>query len=129
MNYQSLSPNIGVKDVDKTVRFYTEMLGFNLITSVPGDGHLVWAMVGSGDVAFMFQEMGSITEEYPKLKAGSNPPALTFYVKMKGMSALYEKIKDTEYLVKDMHTTPYGALEFALVDINGYILTITEDQQ
>ncbi|MDH6533844.1 catechol 2,3-dioxygenase-like lactoylglutathione lyase family enzyme [Parabacteroides sp. PM5-20] len=35
MEYQTLSPNIGVKSVDETVQFYTETLGFNLIMSVP----------------------------------------------------------------------------------------------
>lgn len=35
MEYQSLSPNIGVKNVNETVRFYTRTLGFNLIIIVP----------------------------------------------------------------------------------------------
>jgi len=41
------------------------------------------------------------------------------------MKTLYEKIKSTEYLVKELHKTPYGADEFALCDNNGFILTIT----
>lgn len=128
MEYQTLSPNIGVKSVDETVRFYTRTLGFNLITSVPApDGSLQWAMVANGGVTFMFQEMGNLTEEYPQLVNRPELGILTFYVKMKNMQALYERLKETDFLAKDMHRTFYGADEFAVFDNNGYILTITED--
>ncbi|KAA6305142.1 hypothetical protein EZS27_043206, partial [termite gut metagenome] len=33
----------------------------------------------------------------------------------------------TDYLVKELHKTFYGADEFAVYDNNGFILTITED--
>ncbi|NDV68735.1 VOC family protein [Dysgonomonas sp. 25] len=127
MKYQSLSPNIGVKSVDETVRFYTEVLGFQLVMSVPETGTLQWAMVVSGDVSIMFQEMKNLLEEYPHLQGRSITATQTFYVKMKGMQELYRKVKDTAYLAKEMHKTFYGADEFAMYDNNGYILTITED--
>ncbi len=129
MKYQSLSPNIGVKNVEDTVRFYTETLGFNLIMSVPSPhGGLQWAMVANGGVTFMFQEIANLLEEYPQL---SDRPALgimTFYLKIKGMHELYKKLQGTEYIAQDMHTTFYGAEEFAVIDNNRHILTITEDQ-
>jgi|GEM_PF-206286 Predicted enzyme related to lactoylglutathione lyase len=131
MNYRTLSPNIGVKSVDETVCFYTETLGFNLLASVPsaeGKG-LQWAMVAHGEVILMFQEIGNLKEEYPELADRPLLGALTFYVKMKNMHELYEKLKDTEYLAHDMNKTFYGADEFAIMDNNGHILTITEDKQ
>lgn len=128
MEYQTLSPNIGVKSVDETVQFYTETLGFNLIMSVPAPtGSLQWAMVANGGATLMFQEIGNLVEEYPQL---ANRPVLgtmTFYVKMKGMQTLYEKLQGTKYLAKKMHKTFYGAEEFAIFDNNGHILTVTED--
>ncbi|MDH6342498.1 putative glyoxalase superfamily protein PhnB [Parabacteroides sp. PFB2-12] len=129
MEYQTLSPNIGVKSVDETVQFYTETLGFNLIMSVPAPtGGLQWAMVANGEATLMFQEMGNLTEEYPQLAGRPVLGAITFYVKMKGMQTLYEKLQGTAYLAKEMHKTFYGADEFAIFDNNGHILTITEDR-
>lgn len=128
MKYQSLSPNIGVKNVEETVQFYTRTLGFNLIMSVPSpNGGLQWAMVANGGAAMMFQEMTNLIEEYPQL--ADRPPlgAITFYVKMNGMQELYEKLQATEHIALKMHKTFYGADEFALFDNNGHILTITED--
>ena len=128
MKYQSVCSNIGVKNVDETVLFYTETLGFNLTMSVPApDNGLQWAMVGNGSVSFMFQEIANLTEEYPMLANRPVLGAITFYVKMKGMHVLYEKLKNTEYIAKELHKTFYGAEEFAVIDNNGNILTITED--
>lgn len=127
ITYQSLSPNIGVKDIHETIKFYTEVLGFKLVLSVPEVAPFVWAMVASGNTTIMFQEINNLLQEYPELEGRSPIATLTFYVKIKGMKELYEKVKNTEYLAKELHKTPYGADEFALYDNNGYILTITED--
>ncbi|GHT76365.1 hypothetical protein AGMMS50262_14370 [Bacteroidia bacterium] len=127
MEYLSLMPNIGVKNVNETVKFYTETLGFKQIMSVPETGELVWAMVGSDNVFIAFQETQNLQEEYPSLKDKPLNATLTFYVKMKGMKELYEKLKGTNYLAKELHKTFYGADEFAVYDNNGLVLTITEE--
>ncbi|RPH32460.1 MAG: hypothetical protein EHM93_09335 [Bacteroidales bacterium] len=128
MVYQSLSPNIGVKSVSETVKFYTDILGFQQMMSVPESGDLVWAMVGSGNITIMFQEEQNLKDEYPELNERGINSALTFYIKVKGMDILYEKIRNTNSLVKEWHKTFYGADEFAIMDNNGFILTITEDK-
>ena len=129
MEYVSLSPNVGVTDVNETVKFYTEILGFNLVLSNPESGKLEWAMVANGNAVIMFQEMESLRNEYPALKERAPMGTLTFYVKIKNMKPLYEKLKDTAFIANGIHQTFYGADEFAVFDNNGYILTITEDNE
>lgn len=126
MNCTSLTPNIGVKNVNDTVKFYTEKLGFQLIMSNPQEGTLLWAMLSNGPVSLMFQENASLIEEYPELK-NSGKGLLTFYVKVQGLTALYDKLKGTDMIVKELARTFYGANEFAIRDNNGYVLTLTED--
>jgi uncharacterized glyoxalase superfamily protein PhnB len=128
-NYQSLSPNIGVINVNESVKFYTETLGFQLAMSVPEEGNFVWAMVNSGSVNIMFQENSSLVEEYPQLANRDTNGCISFYIKVKGMKELYEKLQGTGYIAKEMHKTFYGSDEFAIKDINGHILTISEDAQ
>jgi uncharacterized glyoxalase superfamily protein PhnB len=127
MKCTSLSPNIGVRNVNETVKFYTEQLGFQLIMSNPAEGELLWAMVGAGDVTMMFQEQNSLIEEYPELK-NRGDGLLTFYVKVTGLIPLYKKLEGTDMIVKPLGKTFYGANEFAIRDNNGYVLTITEDE-
>ncbi|KAA6313702.1 hypothetical protein EZS27_035565 [termite gut metagenome] len=59
---------MGVKSVNETVKFYTEVLGFQRLMSVPETGEFAWAMVGSGNAVILFQETGNLQEEYPQLK-------------------------------------------------------------
>lgn len=128
MNYQSLVPNMGVRSVSETVKFYTEVLGFELIASVPESGDLIFAIIGAGNISLMFQELESLKEEYPELKGLADRGVLTFYLKMKNKNRLYEKIRNTVYLVKAMNVTSYGVEEFAIRDNNGFIITIAEDE-
>ena len=130
MEYQSLVPNLGVESVDETVKFYTEVLGFNLIMSVPSPHEtLQWAMLANGRASIMFQEIGNLLEEYPQLNERPILSAMTFYLKMKNMNVLYEKLLKTKLIAKEMHKTFYDTDEFAIRDNNGFILTITEDME
>lgn len=128
MNYESLTPNLGVKSVNETVKFYTEFLGFEKIVSVPESGELVFAIVSAGNVNLMFQQIDNLKEEYPKLNDYKGNSAFTLYVKLQNTNVLYEKIRYSDYLIKEMYITPYGAEEFAIRDNNGFILTMTEDK-
>ena len=125
MKYQSLTPNMGVKSVTETVKFYTEILGFTKIVSVPESGELIFAILKAGDVNIMFQQKENLQEEYPELKGQNQNSCFTFYIKMENKNDLYETLKHTAFLVKEIHTTPYGAEEFAIMDNNGFILTIS----
>lgn len=130
MQYKSLTPNIGVKSVEETVKFYTEMLGFNLIMSVPSQhGTLQWAMLSNGEASIMFQEIGNLLEEYPQLNDRPILGAMTFYLKMKDMQVFYKTLLNTKYIAKEIHKTFYNTEEFAIRDNNGFILTITEDTE
>ncbi len=127
MEYTALSPNIGVKSVDETVRFYTEILGFKLMTSVSSPkGNLQWAMVANGGATLMFQEIGNLLEECPLLSERPLLGVITFYIKMKDMNLLYEKLQGTKYIAEEKHNTFYDTIEFAIFDNNGNILTISE---
>ena len=120
---------MGVESVNETVKFYTEVLGFELVVSVPESGELIFAILASGNVSLMFQELESLKEEYSELRKVDDRGVFTFYVKMKNKNDLYERIKDTNHLVKTMNITPYGVEEFAIRDNNGFILTIAEDEK
>jgi len=130
MIFKDATPNLMVKNVKKTVDFYTNILGFNLIASVPETGDWVFAIVQSGNIMFMFQEENSLKEEYPQLSRFSpDGGGLTFYIHVTDIHALYEKLKDKVTIAKDLHQTFYGATDFAIEDCNGYILTFSQDNK
>ncbi len=124
---KQLTPNLMVGNVNETVRFYQEILGFELVMSVPPEGMFNWAMVQHGDVSMMFQERENLIAEYPVLKDTPMGGGLTFYIKVRDVQSLYNRIKKQVTIALDLHKTFYGAEEFAIQDINGFVLTFAED--
>ncbi|TYP94801.1 putative conserved protein PhnB, glyoxalase superfamily [Fodinibius salinus] len=126
MKLQSLSPNLMVEDVNKTTKFYTDILDFELLQTVPEEGNLEWALVQRDGVSLMFQKKESIRDEYPDLKNQKGGGALTFFIKVEDLEDLYQGIKDKVNLIKDIHETFYGTKEFAIQDPNNFILTFSD---
>lgn len=118
-----------VESVDKTVAFYQEVLGFDLVTSVPNEkGHLNFAILSKGSLMLMMQEKQNFIAEYPILSTDSVRPSVSLYITVSDFQETYEEIKSKTPILVDIHQTFYGTKEFAIADNNGYVLTMTEQQ-
>lgn len=123
---ESISPNVFVKDITQTIEFYKQ-LGFTVIASVPETGDLIWVMMACGKVTFMFQSFESLGADLPMVsreKGGS----LLFYIQIKQIRNFFEEIRNKVTVIKGLEKTFYGATEFSILDINGYLLTFAEDE-
>ncbi len=123
---QSLSPNIFVRDIHKTIDFYKQ-LGFKVTMSVPEEGDPVWAMLSCENVSFMFQTFESLGDEIPEISR-KDGGSLLFYIQIKEIRKFYNRIKDQVKVIKGLEKTFYGATEFSIQDNNGYILTFAENE-
>lgn len=129
MALNSLTPNLMVNDVEETIEYYTDILGFTLLRTVPETGKLDWAMVKRNDVILMFQSTNSLTKELPKLKSQKPGGGLTFYIKVDRITELHEELYNNEVeIISDLESTFYDTIEFSIVDINGYVLTFSEEK-
>ena len=125
MKLTSLTPNLMVKNVDETITFYRDTLGFTVTMKMPEQGPATWAYINHGTVALMFQEEQSITQEYPQL-AGSICAGFTLYLETDNVDAVYDHLKDKVTVVKEPHITFYGKKELAIQDNNGIILVFAQ---
>ncbi|MHC4227146.1 MAG: VOC family protein [Planctomycetota bacterium] len=136
--YKKLTTNMMVEDVNRTVDFYSDVLGFEFVMGVPQDSQeivtakqkgqpLGFAIVKCGDVEMMFQTRKSLAEEIPEFNGMKIGGSLTFYVEVENIEGLYVKLKDKVTIIKDIQTTFYGKREFYLRDCNGYILIFAGD--
>ncbi|MCL2592003.1 MAG: VOC family protein [Defluviitaleaceae bacterium] len=127
MEFKSLMPNLMVKDVGKTIEFYKNILGFNVLGTVPENGPFVFAIVNANNVTISFQEEKSIKEEYAQLnKFASAGGGFTLYINVTDVNGLFEKVKEKATIAKEMHKTFYGSTDFSIEDCNGYILTFSQ---
>ena len=129
LTMNKLTPNMMVEDVNQTVDFYRDVLGFNLVMTVPDSGRFDWALVQHDEVEVMFQARASLTDEVPVLKDKPLGGALTFFIDTDNVEALYEQVRSRVTIVQDLHDTFYGTREFAMQDCNGFILTFAENGQ
>jgi uncharacterized glyoxalase superfamily protein PhnB len=124
---KSISPNIFVRDLNETINYYKH-LGFELTMTVPEEGDLVWAMMTSGKVSFMFQSFESLGEELPEISR-QDGGSLLLYIQIKEIKQYHDRIMDKVNVIKGLEKTFYGYTEFSIKDLNGYILTFAEEEK
>jgi lactoylglutathione lyase len=126
----SLTPNLMVNDVEETIEYYTDVLGFTLLMTVPETGKLDWAMVKRNDVVIMFQTKKRLSSGLPRMASEKPGGGLTFYIKVDRISEIHEELYNNEAeIISDLESTFYNTIEFSVVDVNGYILTFSEEQE
>jgi uncharacterized glyoxalase superfamily protein PhnB len=137
MEMKKIAPNFAVQDIEKTVTFYRDVLGFKLEMAVSEDKSgveqelseqkkYIYAMMTRGSVQVMFQRTDSIGEDVPPLKGVPIGASVSFYVEVEDINALYREIKPKAGVVKELETAWYGMQEFYIKDCNGYILGFAE---
>jgi len=132
--YKKLTTNMMVENVNRTVDFYGDVLGFKFVMGVPENSQeivtarqnnqpLGFAIMKCDNVEMMFQAKKSMAEEIPEFSDMQIGGSLTFYIEVENVKQLYAKLNDKVTIIKDMQTTFYGKQEFYIRDCNGYILT------
>jgi len=117
----SITPNLKVESIDNSLKFYRDILGFEIVMANP-EKDPIWVMLKRGSAEIMLQQSDSIDEDYPMLK-GKRSGALTFYVMTESAPQLYEKIHLSAEVVKPLALSFYGRNEFAVKDPDGFIFT------
>jgi len=121
-----VTPELVVEDVNATMAFYCDVLGFESVITVPEEGILDWALLKKGNVQLMFEAQRSIIKELPAFKDMPIGGSLLLYIDVDEVQKFYEQIKQQVDVLREPHGTFYGAREFAIRDINGYVLLFAE---
>jgi len=134
---KKLTPNLMVKDVRKSVEFYTKILGFTLNMAVPENSQAIeqklednkeyaYAMVSCDEVFFMLMRSDVFAEDLPMLKNIEIGASVSFYLDVDNIDEVYNSLKDKVEISKDLHNTWYGMREFYIKDCDGYVLGFAE---
>ena len=123
---KTLTPNLIVADVSRSIAFYRDVLGFTLEQTVPDTEPFVFAIVKSGGVQIYLNAPGPAVEEYPALKGRPIGGTLTLFINVEDARASYEELKDRVQVVLPLETKWYGLTEFAFLDPDGYVITFAQ---
>ena len=121
-----LTPNLIVSSVERSLAFYTDVLGFDRGMTVPEESPFAFASVTSGPVEIFFNARSTVARENPQFAGLETAGGNTMFVEVEAVDALHDRIKAAVPIVMAIHTQWYGMREFAIADPDGYVITFAE---
>ena len=113
MHFLRLVPMLETPDLDKTIKFYTEKLGFICLNK---DEKLGWANLSKDGTSLMF----ALPNAHSQFQKAQFTGSLYFYTDQ--VDLLWERLKISVEVSYSIETFEYGMREFAIYDNNGYLL-------
>jgi len=116
--FLAIMPALRVTDLQRSINWYTEVLGFDTQGRTVDDGGGEYCFVRAGDVELL-------------LSTGSHlggPPAFTgtLYFRVVGVDALFARMGGRAEVVWPLESQEYGTREFGIRDLDGYTLAFAE---
>jgi len=121
-----LTPNLIVSNVERSLAFYEDALGFSRGMTVPEQSPFVFASVSSGPVEIFLNDRSTVTKESPQMAGLSFGGGNTMFIEVTGIDAFHDAIKARVKVIMPLVTQWYGMREFAIEDPDGYVMTFAE---
>jgi uncharacterized glyoxalase superfamily protein PhnB len=123
---KKLTPNLVVSNVERSMAFYRDVLGFKVDVTVPDASPYVFASVQSGPVEIFLNAPEPALAEYPAFKDRPIGGTLTLFIDVADIARVYESLKSRVKVTMPIEKKWYGVTEFAFEDPDGYVLTFAE---
>jgi uncharacterized glyoxalase superfamily protein PhnB len=139
--YVKLTADLMVNDMNQTIDFYEQVLGFETSLVVPEDNQkeilaqrpsgraLVFALIKAGPVELMLQSRKSMTQELSAVRDTDPYASAAFYIEVADVDRLYRRIQGKASILAGPMNKPYGKRELTIRDVNGYILIFASNIQ
>ena len=119
MTFRSLTPLLRTKDIQGTINFYTQLLGFTVESSSQEWG---WASLSKDGIELM---VATPNEHMPFEQAVFTG---SFYFNVAEIEQLWKQVEHRARVCYPLEAFEYGMTEFAIFDNNGYILQFGEER-
>ena len=119
----SLAACFPVADISATIRWYEEQLGFTA-DPFPANEPYVFAILSRDEVEIFLQRVEGYQK--PNLYDTRAGGVWDLYIRTEGVKDLYESVREEAEVVQPLRLQPYGAWEFEIRDLNGYVLVFSE---
>jgi uncharacterized glyoxalase superfamily protein PhnB len=133
----SLTPNLMTENVNETIQFYCDRLGFQFQMGLPlntekpvrefsADIPLQFAMINRNGTMLMLQSRASLAKDCERFSNVPVAASATFYLEMDDLESVMAKLDDDVQTVVPERTTFYGMRELWILDNNGYVITLAQ---
>ncbi|NJM34976.1 MAG: hypothetical protein HC850_10055 [Rhodomicrobium sp.] len=121
MKRSPVTPSLYAPDIAAAIRFYTELLGFEKTGSYKDDsGAEIWAEAARGEARIWF---------FSHALDGRPQPVFSglIYIFIEDVDGMAAKLSGKVKALWGPETQDYGLREFAIEDLNGYMLVFAKD--
>ncbi len=123
MSKQGLIPSFPVADVNRSVEFYQDLLGFQLVR-ITGKDDVTRAFLRAGELRIVLRSTsGDSNLDY---RQPSMEDRIMLHIPIVGVQDLYKRIRGRVPLVRDLEPRLFGVIEFTIEDMDGILLTFSE---
>ena len=121
LNAKSMFPSLTASDLTKSLHFYVDGLGFEIADRSETDGVLQFAMLKAGTTM-----LGIGQDDFKKGRDRTKGVGARFWIQTEqDLVALADRAKAAGLaLDADPAPLPWGPMAFALVDPDGFLITI-----
>lgn len=121
-----VTPNLVVQDMERSTRFYRDVLDFSVIATVPEQAPFAFVWLKRGQVDIFLNDQAAVNEHDPALANRPIGGAFTIYILVTGVDELHAAVASRTTVVEPPETKFYGMRECLIADPDGYLLTIAE---
>jgi uncharacterized glyoxalase superfamily protein PhnB len=121
--WKHVVPLLQVNDVNETIAYYVEALGFVLGHVWPDVGAPRYATVSRGDITFaLTTDLGTSGGSFIAEKGNG----VVLYLIVDDVEAAYEELASRGAIIVQALVEFAGRRQFSVGDINGYMLAVSE---
>ena len=137
VGFGRLVPMLTTDDLDETISFYRDTLGFEVLGTYP-EGNPNWCYLKRGESHLMFSSLDLPDhdhDEHGNHVEGEDhhhhgPTGVwTLYLYPDDVEPLWETLKEQAPVAFPICDTPYGMREFGIRDPNGFMLSFGKEIQ
>jgi uncharacterized glyoxalase superfamily protein PhnB len=128
MRFSDVTPNLVVANVERSLAFYRDVLGFSLVTTVPDAAPFAFAWVQRDGVSVFLNSVESVREHLPELAARPLGGTGTLFLILEadtcadGVDAMFASIGSRARVIMALKDQFYGMREFGIEDPDGYVI-------
>jgi lactoylglutathione lyase len=124
--FTSVTPNLLVRDIDRSTAFYRDVLGFEIKQTVPENAPFVFVWLERDDVPVFLNDPKAVEKDLPDAARRTPGGTATLFFVVTDVDGLHAAVASKAKVVMPLKTQFYGMREFAVEDPDGHIITFAE---
>jgi len=126
VKFESVTPNLLVRDVAKSLAFYHDVLGFTIGETVPDKEPFVFVWMKHGDVSVFLNDINAAAHDYPAAASLPQGGTAALFFIITDVDGYHAEVAPKTKVIMPLKTQFYGLREFAVTDPDGHIITFAE---